>query len=493
MYRNRTALAVFCVFLVIVCLVVVRGLRVTQADPASPRMGFASERGRPFTDADLADLPRTWYCLTPWTEDPAKEHQGIAFSAWRLFLALNWPGEFHKNNNGTPAWIADDKLDKLNKAGKYPRWSSWHSPETLRDALKTCGKPDPVAQGAPLPPPPDWTHRPDALASGVEAPRDQGEHKNTPPCVFDQNGEIVGYEIRMRQEGWVNNLYEVACPAAVGSGADASGFSFQYGQCQGKGPSNSPDSYDFDGAVAVKLAWKVLSEGEIKSGRFLQRNARVREACDDKARFVVKTVGLVGFNITQKTNHYSKWIWSTFEHIDNLAPGIGATAASFHDPRCKDCVANTSQQLRSDSRCRTQITQDRPIPDDIRSLNEKMSLFLRGRSVLQYYRLVGVQYVSRASPSSSPDAPPTPAALRNPVIETYNVARAGENPPQPPRACFGHPKGEDSSCIGCHQLGGDLSFVPGLELCNCKDKAHRWSGDTVCRRLLGACGEGASR
>ena len=31
------------------------------------------------------------------------------------------------------------------------------------------------------------------------------------------------------------------------------------------------------------------------------------------------TVGLVGFHIAQKTETSPQWIWSTFEHVDNLA------------------------------------------------------------------------------------------------------------------------------------------------------------------------------
>lgn len=489
MYQNRRSVVISCLFLVIACLIAVRGLRVTQADPESSWNG--SEQGIPFVDADLADLPRTWYCLTRWINDPAKQHEAISFSAWRLFLALNWPGEISKDENN-PIWRADDKLDGLNKTGKYPRWSSWHSPQTLRVALSKCD--------SEAPPRPDWTDHPDTLAPELEIPWDDGEHRKTPPCVYDQNGELVEYEIRMRQEGWVSNIYEIACPPAQKCPLNAEAplnteahFSFQYGQCQGQGPSNDLDPYNIDGAVAIRLAWKVLSRGEIENGRYLQRKARVQEACDDKGKLVVKIVGLVGLNITQKTNRYGEWIWSTFEHVDNLAPGDGATAASFYDPQCRDCIANTSQRLSSDARCRTQITRDRPIPDDIKSLNEKMRMFLKGRSVLQYYRLIGVQYVPHSSPSSSGDSP-KPAELRNPVIETYDVARGSENPPDPPGSCFEHPKSEKSSCIGCHKYGSNFSFVPGFELCNCRDKKYRWIGDAVCQKLgFDNCGKGASR
>jgi len=466
----------------IACLVAFACCHSAAITPATPSVVSERTEKLPFMASDLSGLPQTWYCLSPWSGDLVEERKGVAVSAWRLFISLNWTGEFREDNEGRSSWAPDVTMNELGGA-KYPRWSSWHTPQTLRTILERCSQGDP-----PPPPRPDWAHHPDSLDPRIEIalPGRDGDATSVPPCVYDQNGEMVEYEIRMSPKGWVSNLYEVACPrtpesevAVTGSGLDASSggaVTFQYGQCRGQGGSDGGDVYDRDGAVAIKLAWKVLSGEERRGSRYLQRTAVVRESCDDNAKAAVKTLGLVGFHITQKTNHYPGWIWSTFEHVNNLTPAEGAAVAAFHDPRCKDCVANTSQRLGADSRCRTQITRVAPIPDEIANLNREFRSFLRGRSVLQHYELVGVQYV----PSAKTQA--TPAELRNSVIETYNVSRPVDWR-SPPKSCADLPRFEASSCLGCHRNGSDFSFVPKVELCNCKDQKNRWVGNRICDAL----------
>ena len=416
----------------------------------------------PFMIADLSNLPRTWYCRPPSsdTEDfPKDEDERIKLFAWRLFIALNWPGEFRELKAGEKQWIADVKIDGLNKPDKYPRWSSWYTPQTLRDVLRKCGPSDPL----PQPPLSDWTSGNDHFMAGLEGPGFS--------CVYDRNGKLVEYEIRMRPEGWAANVYASVCQSPKSSDVD-----FAYGQCEGQGLSKSKkkDKYNHDGAIEIKLAWKVLSNEEIESGRFLQHKASVRKSCDNTSRESTEIVGLVGFHIAHKTHHYGNWIWATFEHVDNLTPAHGARTASFHDPTCTDCAPNTSQGFGTE--CRTQITRTTPIPADIKELNKEFQGFLQGRSVLQYYQLIGVQYkpFEKGRPNLNTDV------LRNSVIETYDVdERVGD----PPNACIKHPEIEKSSCLDCHEKGADFSFVPKLELCNCNDTKNRWIGNEQCKRL----------
>lgn len=472
MHRDMRRITVFAFFVGIACLVTLRCLRVTVAGPVKS-LASPPAAALPFVAADLTGLPRAWYCLSPWSSEITKERQGIALFSWRLFIALNWPGVFQNAEDQT-TWTADVTMDGLNKAGEYPRWSSWPTPRSLGAALASCS-----ARGYA----PDWINNPDPLTPWIETSGYEADQTKPPPCVYDQNGEIVEYEIRMRPEGWASNIYQTVCPSAAST--SSTGASFQYSQCQGQGPAGG-DTYDQDGAIAIKLAWKVLSEAEIQGGRYLQRIAKVREACVDKAKTITKAVGLVGLNIAQKTNNYDGWIWSTFEHVNNLTPPHGTTAASFYNPQCHDCVPNTSQRLSHDSKCRTQITRVTPIADDIKDINEKFRAFLKDKSVLQYYELIGAQYVPFSSAGQ-----PAPAELRNSVIETYDVPR---DPPSPPKSCVDHPEGKASSCLGCHKDSKtDFSFVPQVELCNCGDKAHRWVSDQVCEKLgLNDCPRSAS-
>jgi hypothetical protein len=176
----------------------------------------------------------------------------------------------------------------------------------------------------------------------------------------------------------------------------------------------------------------------------------------------------------QKTNLY-RWIWSTFEHVNNLVPAEGARAALFNDPDCHDCLPNTSQR-RPGSVCKTQITRTTPIPEDVEALNEVARKWLKANdTVLQHYQLIDVQF----DPEPESDGPEEfePSELRNPLIETYHVVgrpKSGQCGPEP--RDFTAP----ASCEGCHSGAQvDRSFVIKNALCKCDDPTRRLGKD-VC-------------
>jgi hypothetical protein len=411
----------------------------------------------PFALADLATPPRAWYCLFPRTQDPVKERRGMELFAWRLFIALNWPGRVEEE------WMPDVNMDLLNTPSRYPRWASWHTPRTLYKSLADCDTPI-------EPPAPNWSCDDDCLVNSIEA-KGSDISSSSHRCVYDQNGRAVHYEIRLAQDGWVDILRDTLCDPEYTGGS----FGFRYGQCAGK----AFDEFDVEAATAVKLAWKVLSNEERESHRFLQRVARVSSVCPpDGSAASEATLGLVAFHITHKSSRYGHWVWSTFEHVDNLEPAEGAKAASFHDPSCVDCLPNASQRAPGRG-CRTQIARTTPISGEVQELNASARKWLRAeKTVLQYYQLIGVQYISDTG------SPATPEELRNPLLETYQVVgrpRPMECMPEP------EPVEEPSSCLGCHSTAKvDFSFVPERSLCNCKDKKP-WIGDEKCQDLGIVC------
>lgn len=150
-------------------------------------------------------------------------------------------------------------------------------------------------------------------------------------------------------------------------------------------------------------------------------------------------VGLVGMHIAHKTRDHVQWIWSTFEQVDNLRanslPEGGQTKPSFYDPSCPptQCPVNCPPAAGKNS----QFTRDPAIAPDTAQLNTNVQQVLRTKnSTLQYYELVGTQYI----PTNS-KGPPTPAVLRNTVIEPYMTGVS----------CTVIPQGHPSSCLGCHQ------------------------------------------
>lgn len=93
------------------------------------------------------------------------------------------------------------------------------------------------------------------------------------------------------------------------------------------------------GAIEIKLAWKILTESEIRSGRFLTRRLPIVEyhpaaialasssppahisgnARDNltSAPSEPQILGLIGMHIAMRTRSSPQWIWATFEQIDN--------------------------------------------------------------------------------------------------------------------------------------------------------------------------------
>jgi hypothetical protein len=77
-----------------------------------------------------------------------------------------------------------------------------------------------------------------------------------------------------------------------------------------------------DGAISVKSAWIDL-QNVAAPERFFSRDAWLFNLATEQCER--KKVGLVGLHIVAKTPTRPQWIWSTFEHIDNV-PGPQANA-----------------------------------------------------------------------------------------------------------------------------------------------------------------------
>ena len=90
-------------------------------------------------------------------------------------------------------------------------------------------------------------------------------------------------------------------------------------------------------SVAVKAAWKIIKEDELPAaqGRYYLVDAMVLDPVTNTCK--MQKMGLVGLHIVQKTPMRPQWVWSSFEHIDNVPePGIDVRQRgrrfSFNDP-----------------------------------------------------------------------------------------------------------------------------------------------------------------
>ena len=101
-----------------------------------------------------------------------------------------------------------------------------------------------------------------------------------------------------------------------------------------------------NGSVVIKAAWLDLSGfSEEQKKRYYLRAVTLRDANTGKCSAV--TMGLVGIHIVQKTPSRPQWIWSTFEHVDNVPPArVGSPGRfAFHDGSNTPAPAENPLQL----------------------------------------------------------------------------------------------------------------------------------------------------
>ena len=232
------------------------------------------------------------------------------------------------------------------------------------------------------------------------------------------------------------------------------------------------------GSIEIKAAWKVLTPAEAGSNRFYTIQALVFN--DDfnppgasVPPNVPVTLGLVGLHIAHKTSRQPHWIWSTFEHVDNLTK-------SFYNPNCKNCTPNQPappfstdksgnphyKELNPNGTPITkpvQVVRVNPIQAPPTSLNATFRNLLAG-SVWANYQLVSTQWIADLGNLE-------PGFLANITLETFNQ---GPNPPSDglPNGATYNPLKPDpryqpfqakvsSSCMKCHSTGNDFSFLLG--------------------------------
>ncbi len=294
--------------------------------------------------------------------------------------------------------------------------------------------------------------------------------------VWDQNGNMVHYEILINEEQYAyiveNELYNV--DGQIAFFRQESKLDFPRGRF----------GTDRKGAIELKLAWKVMDPERDDLGRYVTMPAYVPSGPGDP-HWQPALMGLVGFHVAQKTESSPQWIWSTFEHVDNVEVDLLDTVTvngeetpllpSFNDPYCEWCPVNVVPTPDADGVSRTQVTRLVPIMATTRRLNAAMQAELAEHgSRLQYYELVGVQWpvfpeLPPADPDDFPGAvtnksggEPFPTNLVNSVMETYS--QKGNLPANrhqmaiaaSDRLVFG-----TASCMGCHASApsDDFSWI----------------------------------
>ncbi|WP_437809869.1 hypothetical protein [Sorangium sp. So ce1078] len=420
--------------------------------------------------------------------------------SWQSFIALNWP----QTSSGQPA-------ERLTDPGS----ALWETYSESYEVFKPDGAaPDPYGEPRTTLPPITKGDLPDSGNDVLAAQGhrvlynlsstdgltvlDEVKQAFSSP-LWDQNGNAVHYEVLLNQPEYDyindNELYnlqgQVAYFAAHGPAVFPSG---QYGTSD-------------VGAIELKLAWRILADHDIPE-RYIVRQAFV--VANEPAEWVEVTVGLVGMHISHKTTSSPQWIWSTFEHVDNLNvndfEAFGPNGAahpktpSFYDPSCEYCPVNVVPEPDENGVRRTQVARAVEIPDATQAFNAEMQALLGSiGSRLQYYELINTQWPTEPTAPPAPidsfpenitnksGGKPTPVYLINSVMETYFQGGAagsavqlvvdegapvpipstnGGNTPLEYAEGFCHSVGADcgsggdhlvrttESCMGCHSSAG---------------------------------------
>lgn len=236
-----------------------------------------------------------------------------------------------------------------------------------------------------------------------------------------------------------------------------------------------PAAIEPNGAMTVKSAWIELPKGNDPSGKQL-----------DPSRFYVRhhawlrdpktgvcspaTVGLVGLHIVFKTQSRPQWIWSTFEHIDNVPEQVDPSGKTYtfnkgdgthmtDDPEPMYLFPRPPGAPKPDVPPKPfQVERLQKISEDTLKANghSQAELGTLG-SVWRYYKLVMTQWpdipfepkddARDAGPLPSCSEPGSTAAI-NTTMETFLQTKQCD-----PR---------DSSkltCMGCHNTARATDFI----------------------------------
>jgi hypothetical protein len=361
--------------------------------------------------------------------------------SWNTFIALNWPAGPNGNadpsqkigQNGDNDTVWEHYRDVSNiflPGGARP---TWNGSVPIPDACKSLNKGNlkVVTQiGKNLLTP--------TVVSAMSQPF------NTGP-IIDQNGVFTRFQIVVNKTMFDyilgNSLYSKA-----GQKAFTPPVNFTSGSIDNSGKTL------VEGAIMVKTAWKVIAPAD--KARFHSESVLVYSPASANpqypARCAMKTVGLVGMHIGHKTQSAPQWLWSTFEHVDNVPTDAEVKSGklkaqySYYNPKCKICKVNQIPPRPWDptkiSAFHSQIVRmnqfNLPIyATSAAARNADAQKLLRGvnpKSVWANYQLISTMW---PTDPKQPFGAPAPTFLANTTLETY---------------IQGTVPNVSSNCIECH-------------------------------------------
>jgi hypothetical protein len=139
-------------------------------------------------------------------------------------------------------------------------------------------------------------------------------------------------------------------------------------------PDGQVESGDL-GGIIIKVSWKIL-DSDAEKRKFHTVDALVsmpRHDPNTEPQCLRKTLGLIGFHVMHKTKSRLQWIWTSFEHVDNVPEQKEVDTRklkpsySFYNPRLQCCDLQSERDaaatVGSGAIARIEIPQSIQEPD----------------------------------------------------------------------------------------------------------------------------------
>jgi hypothetical protein len=460
------------VVMLLCCLPLTNGLAEGQAGqqqdkpkPGCPDMSLQGFDKIDFTKISalqangIQGLPCDAVAENKKSTDPRSLQHGFDYYSWLTFLALNSPASGAPIGADAPAvWETYKQLPDVMLADGGPP-SVWVEGHNKQAPLAGC----PSADGKMI------------IHMDMEETYNQ-PFKSGP--LFDQNGNYAVFVIFMNQTMFeyirTNILYnregQEKFPAKQLALKQDPEIDFPGGNAV----------KNLVGTVMVKASWKLMTQSDLAKRSYHVIDGLLYRGANS---CVPVKLGLIGFHVGHKTDSRQQWIWTTFEHKDNVPTqqqvkaGFHGETFSFYDVNHTDRPVNQvpdgpwdpdtrKWDLSHPSKFKSQIVRTgidtrfndgfpATLQEDVEALNKKFhSVPQIAGTVWANYNLIITQWPSSfpcvilKDPGHLPDptCTPFPTFLANSTLETFSqplqLADADKKNPGIPLAT--------SSCISCH-------------------------------------------
>ncbi|GAB4185735.1 MAG: hypothetical protein Tsb002_09750 [Wenzhouxiangellaceae bacterium] len=304
----------------IACLL---SLSTASADPNFPG-------GEPITVADLTTTPTLPAAPPAYNPKDPITHTEFARFAWRQFIFLNSPSKPNGNNTPGKTTVVRGVVDPTRSFASSGPSNFYQSGKTSTDNFssnilvwESYAHRSELFPNQSTPRGDFQSLNPQYVFSNITVPSTQARFNN-----LDENSQIGQNKIFFPKNGNTPSTnpyddYEILFEAKVNQ------TEYDYVKSlNGTAPNNfnlPPNQGSSDETIEIKAAWRVMTNELIQSGRYHTAEALYYLKDEESGEVTehVGTFGLVGLHIIRKMANYEAFVFTTFEHVDNLTTPEG--------------------------------------------------------------------------------------------------------------------------------------------------------------------------